>query len=60
MSEPAPLQIAALRAQIAELNATSRQLRKAGLDNAAAEVLLSRKRIELDGLVRPRGKSIRD
>jgi hypothetical protein len=52
LSEPVPLRIIALRAQVAELGAAVRQLRKAGLDNAAAELLLSRKRVELDGLLR--------
>lgn len=53
MSEPVPLRIARLRAQIAELSAAIRQLRQAGLDNAAAEVLLVRRRVELEGLLRP-------
>lgn len=42
-----------LRAQIAELGAAIRLLRQAGMDNAAAELLLVRKRAELDGLLRP-------
>lgn len=48
VSDPAPLRIVALRAQISELGAVIRQLRKAGIDNAAAELLLSRKRAELE------------
>lgn len=53
VSEPAPLRIVTLRARIAELGAAIRLLRQAGLDNAAAELLLVRKRAELDGLLRP-------
>lgn len=47
------MRIAALRGEIKALGAVVQQLRKAGLDNAAAEVLLVRKRAELDGLLRP-------
>jgi hypothetical protein len=57
VSEPVPLRIARLRTQIAELSAAIRQLRQAGLDNAAAEVLLVRRRVELEGLLRPAPKS---
>jgi hypothetical protein len=42
-----------LRARIAELGAAIRLLRQAGLDNAAAELLLARKRAELEALLRP-------
>jgi hypothetical protein len=52
MNEPLPLHIARLRSQTAELSAAVRQLRKAGLDNAPAEVLLARKRAELEVLLR--------
>lgn len=51
--EPSPLRIVALRAEISELSAAISQLRRAGLDNAAAQLLLARKRAELDGLMRP-------
>lgn len=47
-----PLRIIALRADISQLGAAIGQLRRAGLDNAAAQVLLARKRAELDGLMR--------
>jgi hypothetical protein len=60
LSEPLPLRIVTLRAQIAELAAAIRQLRKAGLDNAAAELLLSRKRAELDSLLRGGGPIVAD
>jgi hypothetical protein len=48
-----PLRIVALRAEISELGAAIAQLRRAGLDNAAVQLLLARKRAELDGLIRP-------
>lgn len=50
--EPVPLRIIALRAEISELGAAVGQLRRAGLDNAAALLLLARKRAELDSLMR--------
>jgi hypothetical protein len=51
VSEPPQLRIITLRAQIAELGAAIRLLRQAGMDNAAAELLLVRKRAELDGML---------
>ncbi|WNV09652.1 hypothetical protein [Tardiphaga sp. 709] len=51
VSEPPQLRIITLRAQIAELGAAIRLLRQAGMDNAAAELLLARKRAELDGML---------
>lgn len=53
VSEPPQLRIITLRAQIAELGAAIRLLRQAGMDNAAAELLLVRKRAELEGLMLP-------
>ncbi|WP_441241595.1 hypothetical protein [Tardiphaga sp. 768_D3_N2_1] len=58
VSEPPRLRIITLRAQIAELGAAIRLLRQAGMDNAAAELLLVRKRAELEGLMLP-GRSDR-
>jgi len=58
VSEPPRLRIITLRAQIAELGAAIRLLRQAGMDNAAAELLLVRKRAELEGLMLP-GRSAR-
>jgi hypothetical protein len=54
VTEPAPLQLTRLRSQITELSAAVRQLHQAGLDNAAAEVevLLLRRRVELEGVLR--------
>jgi hypothetical protein len=50
--EPLPLRVLRLRAEIAELGAAVRQLHRAGMDSATAQLLLSRKRAELEGLVR--------
>jgi hypothetical protein len=48
--DPLPLRILALRAQIAELSGTIRQLQRAGLDDAVPRLLISRKRAELEDL----------
>lgn len=53
VSEPPEFRTITLRAQIAELGAAIRLLRQAGMDNAAAELLLVRKRAELEGLMLP-------
>jgi hypothetical protein len=50
-----PLRILELRAQIAELCATIRQLERSGLDAAAPRLLIARKRAELDDLSRRTG-----
>jgi hypothetical protein len=42
-----------LRAEILELGSAARQLQRAGLDDAANQLLLCRKRAELDSLMRP-------
>jgi hypothetical protein len=47
-----PLRILKLRAQIAELSSTIRQLQRSGLDEAAPRLLISRKRAELEDLKR--------
>jgi hypothetical protein len=51
--------LADLRGQIAELGSAIRQLRQAGMDSAPAQLLITRKRAELEGLVVSgnRGKS---
>jgi len=46
--EPLPLKVSRLRGQLLELGAVVRQLKQAGLDSAAAQLLLSRKRAELE------------
>jgi hypothetical protein len=43
--------VRALRRQIAELEAVARQLSQAGLDSARAQLLLSRKRAELEDFI---------
>jgi hypothetical protein len=50
--EPLLLRILELRAQIAELSNTIRQLQRSGLDDAAPRLLISRKRAELEDLTR--------
>ena len=51
--------LADLRGQIAELGSAIRQLRRAGMDSAPAQLLITRKRAELEGLLvgGNRGKS---
>jgi len=46
--EPPPLKISRLRGQLRELGAVVRQLHQAGRDSAAAQLLLWRKRTELE------------
>jgi GH24 family phage-related lysozyme (muramidase) len=43
--------LADLRGQIAKLGSAIRQLRQAGMDSAAAQLLITRKRAELEGLM---------
>jgi hypothetical protein len=50
--DPLPLRTLELRAQIAELSGTIRQLQRAGLDDAVPRLLISRKRAELEDLSR--------
>jgi hypothetical protein len=44
--------LADLRGQIAELGSAIRQLRQAGMDSAAAQLLISRKRAQLEDLMK--------
>jgi hypothetical protein len=48
--------LAELRGQIAELGSAIRQLRQAGLDSAAAQLLITRRRAELEGLIDGKGR----
>ncbi|MDA9433897.1 hypothetical protein [Bradyrhizobium sp. CCBAU 51627] len=50
--EPDPYRILKLRAEILELGSAIRQLQREGLDDAAAQLLIARKRAQLDLLVR--------
>jgi hypothetical protein len=52
--EPPELKIPALRGQIAELGGAIRQLQLSGLDSATAQLLISRKRAELECLMKAR------
>ena len=47
--------LAELRGQIAELGSSIRQLQKAGLDSASAQLLIARKRGELERLMNSNG-----
>jgi hypothetical protein len=51
--------MAELRGQIAELGSAIRQLRQAGMDSAAAQLLITRRRAEraeLEGLIDGKGR----
>jgi hypothetical protein len=47
--------LAELRGQIAELGSSIRQLQKAGMDSASAQLLITRKRAELEHLMNSNG-----
>ncbi len=47
--------LAELRGQIAELGSSIRQLQKAGMDSASAQLLIARKRAELERLMNSNG-----
>jgi hypothetical protein len=47
--------LAELRGQIAELGSSIRQLQQAGLDSASAQLLITRKRGELECLMNANG-----
>jgi hypothetical protein len=53
--EPRALKILSLRGQIAELGGAIRQLQQSGLDSATAQLLISRKRAELEFLMKSEG-----
>ncbi|MDE2377436.1 hypothetical protein [Bradyrhizobium sp.] len=55
--DPDGYRILKLRAEILDLCSAIRQLQRAGLDHAAAQLLISRKRAQLDQLVRTQGAS---
>jgi hypothetical protein len=56
--EPPPLKILRLRGQLRELGAVVRQLNQAGLDSAAAQLQLSRKRAELEDAMTRGGRDV--
>jgi hypothetical protein len=53
------LQILKLRGELLELGSTVRQLKQAGLDGAAAQLLLSRKRAELEDAIARKKNAVR-
>ena len=52
IDEPTALKISGLRGQIAELGGAIRQLQQSDMDSATAQLLISRKRAELECLMR--------
>ncbi|MBB4260435.1 MULTISPECIES: hypothetical protein [unclassified Bradyrhizobium] len=50
--DPDTYRILRLRAEILELGSAIRQLQRAGLDDAAAQLLIGRKRAQLEQLVK--------
>ena len=62
--DPDAYRILKLRAEILELGSAIRQLQREGLDDAAAQLLIARKRARLDHLVKTnsvsRGPNIAD
>jgi hypothetical protein len=57
VDEPRPLKILRLRAEIGELGGAIHQLRRSGMDSAAAERLITRKRVELEDLLKPKANN---
>ena len=55
MNTDLAFKLAGLRSQIAELGSSMRQLRKAGMDSASAQLLIARKRGELERLMNSDG-----
>jgi hypothetical protein len=51
MSDPVALKILVLRGEITELGGAIRQLQRSGLDSASAQLLITRKRGELEWLM---------
>jgi hypothetical protein len=61
--EPLQWKIATLRGQLVDLGSAIRQLNQSGLDSATAQLLLSRKRAQLDDLMdeaRRNGRALPD
>lgn len=50
-AEPAAIEILRLRAELLELGGAIRQLQRSGLDSASAQLLITRKRGELEWLM---------
>jgi hypothetical protein len=58
VDEPRPLKILRLRAEIGELAGAIHQLRRSGISSAAAELLITRKRAELEDLLKAKTSQI--
>jgi hypothetical protein len=56
LNEPLALKILNLRGEIGELGGAIRQLQRSGLDSASAQLLITRKRSELEGLMSRTGR----
>ncbi|MBC9878545.1 hypothetical protein G8O24_14470 [Bradyrhizobium sp. INPA01-394B] len=56
--DPDAYRILKLRAEILELGSAIRQLQREGLDDAAAQLLIGRKRAQLDHLVKKGGSGL--
>jgi hypothetical protein len=52
VDDPLPLKILRLRAEISELGGAIRQLQRSGMDSASAQLLVTRKRAELESLIK--------
>jgi hypothetical protein len=52
LDEPQPLKILRLRAEIGELGGAIHQFRLSGMDSASAKLLITRKRAELENLLK--------
>lgn len=57
--DPDAYRILKLRAEILELGSAIRQLQRAGLDDATAQLLIGRKRVQLEHLVKANAASRR-
>ena len=59
MNDDLAWKLADLRGQIAELGSAIRQLRLAGMDSAPAQLLITRKRAELESLMKRGNENLR-
>lgn len=57
--EPDAYRILKLRAEILELGSAIRQLQREGMDDATAQLLIARKRAQLENLVKTNSKGDR-
>jgi hypothetical protein len=57
VDKPRPLKILRLRAEIGELGGAMHQLRRSGMDSTFAELLITRKRAELEDLLKSKASN---